>query len=221
MAFGRGSRKDQPRTLRKDRTGRNPVTVGVLVLLAVLVVSYLGFTKHIPFTHGFEFKAVFPSSNSIRLNSPVRIAGVNVGTVKKIEGQEGTNNAVVTMEMKDSGLPIHKDAELKIRPRIFLEGNFFVDLKPGTPSAPTLSDDDTVAITQTATPVQLDEVLTTLQQPTREALQTALANFGGALSDIVIPPGSLLSPIASTEFQTSSNLSASAVVGSITPRCEP
>ena len=32
------------------------------------------------------------------------------------------------MEIDDKGLPIHKDATLKIRPRIFLEGNFFVDL---------------------------------------------------------------------------------------------
>ena len=39
------------------------------------------------------------------------------------------------MEIKDAALPIHEDAELKIRPRIFLEGNFFVDLQPGTPAA--------------------------------------------------------------------------------------
>ena len=42
------------------------------------------------------------------------------------------------MEIDEKGLPIHKDATLKIRPRIFLEGNFFVDLKPGSPSSPTL-----------------------------------------------------------------------------------
>jgi len=36
---------------------------------------------------------------------------------------------------------------------------------------------------------------------------------GGALSNIVIPPGSLLNPIASTSFQTVSNLDASAKVG--------
>ena len=39
------------------------------------------------------------------------------------------------MEIEDKGLPIKEDAELKIRPRIFLEGNFFVDLEPGSPSA--------------------------------------------------------------------------------------
>ena len=47
---------------------------------------------------------------------------------------EGTNAAVLTMEIKDAALPIHEDATAKIRPRIFLEGNFFVDLKPGSPA---------------------------------------------------------------------------------------
>ena len=147
-----------------------------------MLISYFGFTKDLPFSRGFEFKAVFPSANSIRLNSPVRIAGVNVGTVKKIEGQAGTNNAVITMEMKDTGLPIHKDAELKIRPRIFLEGNFFVDLEPGTPSAPTISDGDTIPVAQTATPVQFDQLLTALQQDTRQSLQTTLQEFGTSLT---------------------------------------
>lgn len=36
---------------------------------------------------------------------------------------------------------------------------------------------------------------------------------GGALSSIVIPPGALLNPIATTQFQTVSNLDASAAVG--------
>ena len=39
---------------------------------------------------------------------------------------------------------------MKIRPRIFLEGNFFVDLKPGTPSAPDVKDDGTIPVTQTS-----------------------------------------------------------------------
>ena len=175
--------RGKTRSLRKERLGASPVKVGVLASIVVLIVVYFAFTKAVPFTHGFRLNAVFQSANSIRPGSPVRIAGVNVGKVVGVERQDGTNASIVQMEIDDNGLPVHKDAELKIRPRIFLEGNFFVDLKPGTPSAPTLSDNDTVAITQTATPVQLDEVLTTLQQPTREALQTALANFGGALSD--------------------------------------
>src|ERR671936_103641 len=90
---------NRPRTLRKDRTGASPFKVGALVLLVILIGTYFGFTKHVPFTHGFRVKAVFTSANSIRKNSPVRIAGVNVGKVKNIERQDGSNAAVVTMEI--------------------------------------------------------------------------------------------------------------------------
>ena len=74
---------------------------------------------------------MFESANSLRVNSPVRIAGVNVGKVKTVEPKEGTDQALVTMEINETGLPIHEDATAKIRPRIFLEGNFFVDLTAG------------------------------------------------------------------------------------------
>lgn len=177
------NRTEKPRVLRKDRRGASPFVVGALVLVAAVIITYFGFTKDWPFSRGFQFKAVFPSSNSIRQNSPVRIAGVNVGKVVKIEGQDGTDNAVLTMEMAEEGLPIHKNAQLKIRPRIFLEGNFFVDMQPGTPEAPTISDGDTIPVDQTATPVQLDEVLTSLQQDSRVSLQVLLQEFGATLTE--------------------------------------
>ena len=104
----------------------------------------------------------------------MRIAGVEVGKVKSVEGMEGSNGAVLVMELNDAALPLHEDATAKIRPRIFLEGNFFVDLKPGTPGAPVLDSGDTIKITQTATPVQLDEVLTSLQSDSREDLKALL-----------------------------------------------
>ena len=168
--------------LRKDRTGANPVTVGLVVLAVIAVGVFFGFTKHIPFTHGFQIKAVVANANSIRKNSPVRIAGVNVGKVKDIARDPDSNASILTMEIDDKGLPIHKDATLKIRPRIFLEGNFFVDLSPGTPGSPTISDGDTIPITQTSEPVQLDQVLTALQGNTRADLQDLLKNYGQALT---------------------------------------
>jgi phospholipid/cholesterol/gamma-HCH transport system substrate-binding protein len=179
---GRRRTSDEERVPRKDRSGANPFVVGLLVLIVACVGVFFGFTKHVPFTHGFRVKAVFESSNSIRKNSPVRIAGVNVGKVVKVEGKPGSNAAVVTMEVNGKGLPIHKDATLKIRPRIFLEGNFFVDVSPGSPSAPTIDDGDTIPITQTATPVQFDQVLSTFQSDTRTALQKTLGGLGTGLT---------------------------------------
>jgi ABC-type transporter Mla subunit MlaD len=158
----------------------NPLRVGVLFLVILIVGVYFGFTKHIPFKHGYRLNAVFATALNIKTKAPVRIAGVDVGKVTglKREGKTG----LVSMEIENQGLPIHSDATLKIRPRIFLEGNWFVELQPGSPSARTLSSGATIPITQTSDPVQLDQVLDALNTDTRANLQNFLAGYGDALT---------------------------------------
>jgi hypothetical protein len=108
------------------------------------------------------------------------MAGVTVGKVVATRPY-GAGAALVTMRIEKPGLPIHRDARLKIRPRLFLEGNFFVDVQPGTPSTPRLDDGDVVPVQQTATPVQLDQVLDTLDHDTREQVKVVLDEYGKAL----------------------------------------
>jgi phospholipid/cholesterol/gamma-HCH transport system substrate-binding protein len=159
----------------------SPVRTGLIFLIVLIVGVYFGFTKHIPFTHGYRLNAVFSSSVNVRPKSPVRIAGVTVGTVTSTR-LEGSHVALVSMEIEGKGLPIHSDATLKIRPKIFLEGNWFVELQPGSPSAPTLSSGATIPVTQTSEPVQLDQLLDALTTDTRANLQTVLVEFGAALT---------------------------------------
>src|SRR5262249_5606271 len=112
----------------------------------------------------------------------VRIAGVEVGKVTKIaHAEDGAQAAVVTMRLQRKGLPLHRDATMKIRPRIFLEGNFFVDVQPGSASSPRLHDGDRIPINQTAAPVQLDQILSVLQAPTRRDLQGILKELSTGL----------------------------------------
>jgi phospholipid/cholesterol/gamma-HCH transport system substrate-binding protein len=170
------------RRTRRRRAGRSPFAVGAIAIVVIAIATFLGFTKDIPFTRTYEVKAVFESSNGLRPDSPVRIAGVDVGKIKRIDAQDGSDNTVVTMAIEESGRPIRDDATAKIRPRIFLEGNFFVDLQPGTPGADELDDGDTIKVTQTSTPVQLDQVLTALQSDTRQDLQDVLQGLGDALT---------------------------------------
>lgn len=158
----------------------NPLRFGLITILLLAVVLYFGFTKRIPGTHGFRLKAQFATAVNIAPKSPVRIAGVPVGQVSSIE-RDG-NTGVVVMEISKAGLPIHRDATAKIRARILLEGNWFVDLQPGTPSSPTVSSGYTIPVAQTADPVQLDQVLDALNTDTRANLQTFLAEYGSALT---------------------------------------
>jgi hypothetical protein len=156
------------------------VRFAIVLLLIAAVAVYFGFTKHIPFKHGFILKAQFSSAMNVHSKSPVRIAGVDVGKVASIKRQG--NTGVVTMELEEKGLPVHTDATVKIRPRIFLEGNWFVELSPGSPSAKTVSSGYTIPITQTAIPVQLDQVLDALNTDTRANLQKFLIGYGEGLT---------------------------------------
>ena len=168
---------------RNQRRGLGAVPVAIGVIVVLVVGTWLAFRKELPFRSHFEVEAVVRTANQLRAGSEVRIAGVNVGKVTKIETVGGNEQAArVTMRISEKGRPVHKDATLKIRPRILLEGNFFVDLSPGSPSAPALGDGDTIPINQTAAPVQLDQVLGTFQSDTRKDFQILLDELNTGLT---------------------------------------
>ena len=121
---------------RFDRAIRRipPFRAGLIAIGITAIAVYLAFGGSLPWESSFQLKAVVRSGNELHSRTPVRIAGVDVGKVADVKrGPGGT--AIVTLNLDDQALPIHSDATLKVRPRIFLEGNFFVDLQPGTPSA--------------------------------------------------------------------------------------
>ena len=169
---------------RNQRRGLSYTTVALITIALVVIGTYLAFTKRNPFADRFEIQATVRTANQLKAGtSLVRIAGVNVGKVTKVEHVgEGEPAARVTMEINKTALPIHKDATMKIRPRIFFEGNFFVDLQPGSPSAPAMGDGDTIPINNTAGPVQFDQVLGALQSDTRKDLKTLLSELNQAYS---------------------------------------
>jgi ABC-type transporter Mla subunit MlaD len=155
--------------------------IAVIFILIFTVGPYLAFTGHVPFTsYGYELKATFNNGVNIATNSPVRIAGVEVGRV--ISTERDGDATTVTFTVEGKGRPIHDDAFAAIRPRIFLEGNFFIDLSPGSPSAPELGSDGTIPVSRTSTWVQIDEVLTALQAPVRADLSHLLESYGTALT---------------------------------------
>ena len=172
--------------------------IGLLLVVVLAVGSFAAFTKKVPWGGGTEVSAVFRSAQNLRPNSPVRIAGVEVGKVTKVEpladsdaadgvGTTGStangSGAVVTMEIDDEGLPLKEDARFELKPRLFLEGNLFVNVSPGSPSAPVADGDYVFPPQQTDNTVQLDQVLTDVfQADARRELQVFLDQFGNALT---------------------------------------
>ena len=170
--------------MRRAHHGRrlSAFQAGLIGLVLILILTYLGFTKDIPFTRPFQLEAVFENAPPIQTNTAVRVAGVNVGKVSKVEPLGGDSPGVrVVMKLEDSALPIHRNAEIKARERIFLEGNLFLDVHPGTPDAGEVENGDTIPASQTSAAVQLDQVLGALKSDTRKDLQRLLVGYGDAL----------------------------------------
>ncbi len=171
------------KTKRRFNFRLGNAAIAIIFILIFTIGPYLAFTGHVPFTsYGYEVNATFANSANVALNSPVRIAGVEVGKV--ISTSRDGNATKVTFTVDGSGRPIHDDAFAAIRPRIFLEGNFFIDLDPGSPSAPELGSGGTIPVSHTSTAVQLDQVLTALQSPVRADLSRLLESYGKALTHV-------------------------------------
>jgi virulence factor Mce-like protein len=161
--------------------------IGLIAVLVTVIAFYLAFAKSLPFSgDGYQLKAVFDDAQSLRAKSPVRIAGVQVGEVTEVEhvtdsDGNGLEAAMVTMKLDDDARPIREDVTVQLRPRLFLEGNLFLDMQPGSPGTEELESGSVIPIEQTSVSVQFDQVLTTLQAPVREDLQLFLKEFGDAL----------------------------------------
>ena len=148
----------------------SPFTAGAIAVVVLLVCTYFAFTKANPFADPYELNFVVRSANELKQRSPVRIAGVDVGKVTNVEpipsderdllpGHADESFARVTMQIDDEGLPIKEDATIKIRNRIFLEGNYFVELHPGSPSTEELPSGETLPPNQADFPTQQHQVL--------------------------------------------------------------
>lgn len=167
--------------MRWAERGLKPITASLIGFLLLIVASYFIFTKALPWTQHRMIYAVVPSSNLLAPGSPVRIGGVDIGKVTGSGRYRHTNDSVVDMEIDNTSPVIHRDATIDIRPRLFLEGNFYVQLSPGTPGSPALGDGGTIPIQNTTDPVQIDQLLDAFPAGVRHQLQNALAGFGTSL----------------------------------------
>jgi len=158
---------------------------GVVLIVALTVFA---FGRDALFPRGTEVKAIFASGTQLKSGSAVRRGGLDVGEVLRVRASED-GRALVTMRIKPDADPIRADSRMAIRPRLAFEGNFYVDVVGGTADSPIAGKGDTFPITQTSVPVQLDQVLSSFDDPVREAskrlvtsLSTGLGAGSGAAS---------------------------------------
>lgn len=181
MSIRRSRGRDHRDDARREQRSRLRWGAGLIVVIAVAV--YMIFRGPLPGQGPRELTAVMRDTGAIRANAAIklRVAGVDVGHVTDVRPMPGRRGmAEVTMELSDPDLVVRRDATLKLRPRLFLEGNFFFDLDPGTPGAPPLGDQP-LAPGATSIHVAADEVLSTFDADTRRSFRGAVRGLAGGL----------------------------------------
>jgi phospholipid/cholesterol/gamma-HCH transport system substrate-binding protein len=128
---------------------------------------------------GYRFRASFGSdATNLTGGSSVRIAGVPVGKVVKVKPANGRFEA--TIELKRRYAPIPEDARATTRIKTLL-GETFVELTPGSPTAPKLPEDGILKASNIGEPQAVDQVLGAFDKETREEFKDFLADLSVGL----------------------------------------
>src|SRR5215212_4445725 len=112
----------------------------------------------------------FQDAATMAEQSDVRIAGVNVGKVQKKDLNKSGAATRATLRIEKKYAPLPKDTKAILRQKTLL-GETYVELTPGSPSAEKLPDGETLDSGQVEPTVELDEILTIFDKPTKEAFR--------------------------------------------------
>lgn len=148
--------------------GLSTILVGVLLIV-------LGVTKPDPFADKYTYWAEFDSAQGLgQIDRDIRVAGVKVGTMGDVV-REGDDVKIELVLSQD--FVLHSDARVAMRPHTLFEGSNFVDISPGSPSAPVIERGSTIPIEQTTNYVTLDSALRVFRPEIRTSLRD-LAEVG-------------------------------------------
>jgi virulence factor Mce-like protein len=141
----------------------------VLSVVALLMMLWLQFGGTIPLrAEKYRFQASFDEAALLVEQADVRMAGIDVGKVvdkKLVDGR-----SLATIELDEAFAPIPRNTRVLLRTKALL-GETYVELAPGERAAGALEDGHTLPRAAAQDAVQIDEIVRTFDEPTREAFQ--------------------------------------------------
>jgi len=171
--------------------GRDLAIIAGLVVLASTVGGFILSHQRVsfPWQQKVAYRADFEEAPGVApgQGQEVRIAGVPVGEISKAE-LTGDGHARLTLSLKKRYGTVYANARAFLRPKSQLN-EMYVLLDPGGQPAKLLKPGSVLPLAQTVRPIQLDEVLSHLDDRARTAGRIALEESDAALARPgVIPP---------------------------------
>jgi phospholipid/cholesterol/gamma-HCH transport system substrate-binding protein len=157
---------------------RAPSTTQLLVItgfalscFGILLFLWVTFGGPTPFrAKTYEVKIPFYEATQLAEQSDVRISGVNIGKVQKIELSPDGERALAITAIDAQYAPLPKSTRAILRTKTLL-GETYIELSPGDRQGLELRDGGTLPQANIAQSVQLDEIFRTFDSQTRAAFQ--------------------------------------------------
>jgi len=134
---------------RNQTTVAAAIKLGIFSIVSLFVTGVLTVIMgHIGLGSEHDYKAVFTTASAIKKGDDVRVAGVSVGAVKKVEHYDRTE-ALITFSVKD-GVPLTTASTASIH-YLNLVGDRYLALNEGSDAsaARPLSPDSTIPVSRT------------------------------------------------------------------------
>lgn len=160
--------------------GRILVMVGfALSCFGLLLFLWISFGGAVPLqSKGYRVKISVAEATQLATQADVRISGVPVGKVVTLE-RDG-DRTLATIQIKPKYAPLPADVRVALRQKTIL-GETYVEMTPGSRSAPKLPERATLPAKQAQSTVELDEVLQSLDAPSRKDLQRWLTGWAASM----------------------------------------
>ena len=168
-------------------------TIGCFALLLFLWIAFGGAVPLKAKT--YELRVWFPEATTLAEEADVRLAGVNVGKVRRKELDKGGNATRVRLAIDPGFAPLPADTKAILRQKTLL-GETYVELTTGSRGAPKLADGATIDPGRVEPTVELDEILGIFDKDTKRAFRawikdTALVTRDGGGQDLNAALGNL------------------------------
>ena len=154
-----------------------------LSCLGLLLYLWLAFGGSIPLrAESYRFEVAVSEATTLAVESDVRISGVTVGRVKSKKLDESATRTLLEVEIRPRFAPIPADTRAILRQKTLL-GETYLELSPGDAAGDMLADGGRLPDAQVRPTVELDEIFSAFDTPTRRALSRTVRELATALGD--------------------------------------
>jgi virulence factor Mce-like protein len=171
---------------RSNSLAGSPLLIGAVTTLIVVVAVFLSYNANngLPFTPTYDIKVQLPEASGLQKGNQVRIGGTRVGVISALSPYQDPNTgrvtAIVSLKLEKNVQPLPADTTAIVQ-SVSTIGLKYLALERGHGGRP-LKPGETIPVSQTREPVDIDQFFNMFDKKTRIANQVNLTSFGNGLA---------------------------------------